>query len=167
MMKKAVLTFCAVAMLLPVQLLAEAKPDRRTTTDAFDDWAINCIEQEDKRLCEMKQNLLNQNQALVAVLSLAKKPDGNMLFQIALPHLLDLTKPVAIIVDDKQLATPPFNFCNKTACFVVPADAESLIKAFRKGNSGRIQSVTITGEPIVLGFSLKGFSAAIDSLGSR
>ena len=156
-----------VLLLLPALLLAEEKPDRRSTTDAFDDWVINCVEQEGKKACEMKQSLLNSNKALVAVLSLAKKTDGTILFQIALPHLLDLTRPVELTVDDKKLSSHPFNFCNKIACFVIPADIDKLMTAFRKGNSGQIKSVTITGEPIVLGFSLKGFSSAVESLKKR
>ena len=157
----------AILLFQPALLMAEAKPDRRTTTDAFDDWAINCVEQEGKKACEMKQSLLNSNKALVAVLSLGKKSDGSILFQLALPHLLDLTRPVELTVDDNKLSSYPFNFCNKAACFVIPAETDKLMAAFRKGNAGQIKSVTITGEPIVLGFSLKGFSSAVESLKKR
>lgn len=162
------LSFIFIALvLLPASVLAESKPDRRTTTDAFDDWVVNCIEQDGKKACEMKQNLLNANKALVAVLSLAKKNDGSILFQVALPHLLDLTRPVELVVDGQKIASYPFNFCNKVACFVLPADVDKLMKTFRKGNNGQIKSATITGEPIVLGFSLKGFSLAVDDLKKR
>lgn len=154
-------------LLISSSAFAADTPDRRTTTDAFEDWVINCVEQGKDKACEMKQSLLNSNKQLVAILSLAKKADGKMLFQLALPHLLDLTKPVSLTVDENRLAAYPYNFCNKTACFVIVADTTAMLKTFRKGSAGKIQAVTITGEPIALGFSLKGFSAAIDNLSTR
>ncbi|MEJ2213950.1 MAG: invasion associated locus B family protein [Gammaproteobacteria bacterium] len=156
-MKKILFTL-VIFLIAPVIMASE--PNVKTTTESYQDWQIACVEQGQQARCEMRQNLLNQNKGLVAVLSMAAKPDGSLLFQIALPHLLDLKVPVEIVVDEKKAADLPYSFCNATACFVVVDQPKTLIGAFRAGTVGRIKALSIANEDVVLGFSLKGFSCA-------
>lgn len=160
-MKKILLT---MLILFVSKSVLSAEPNVRTTTEAYQDWQIACVEQGVQARCEMRQNLLNQNKALVAVISLATKNDGNLLFQIALPHLLDLKTPVEITVDEKKAADLPYSFCNATACFVVVEQSTKLVSAFRAGTVGRIKARNLAKEEVVLGFSLNGFSSAMDNL---
>ncbi len=151
--------------LLSVSAHAEQQPNLKKSSETYSDWLVECIESQEQKRCEMKQNLVNQNQQLIAVFSLIKrKADKSTLVQIALPHLLDLTTQVKVAIDDKNTKSLPFKFCNRTACFVIIDNDAKFISQLQKGNAGLVTSKVVNGEDLKLNFSLKGFSAALKAL---
>ncbi len=145
-------------------VLAEDQPNVKTTTENYKDWQIACVEQGDIKRCEMKQTLVNQERKPVSVLSLAKKNNKELLMQIALPHLLDLSVPVELDVDGKKVASLPFKFCNRAACFVIVDNNAAIFNSFKKGSGGLITTRAINDEEIKLNFSLSGFTSAVNNL---
>lgn len=147
---------------ISLNCLAE-EPSSRTVKETFKDWAVICVEQAGNKQCEAKQTLVNQDNNVVAVITVVIK-EKNKILQLTLPHLLDLTKLVKISVDSKASMIFPFKFCNRAACFVL-IDDDKIFNAFKKGTVGVI-SVKALGSPknLDLNFSLRGFSAALKSL---
>jgi len=154
----------SASLLLLASSISAEEPSGRTVTETFTDWQLVCVEQGKVKRCEVKQTLVNQDNNVVAVITVAKKPDNELLLQLTLPHLLDLTKAVAVSVDGATPRTYPFRFCNKAACFVLAED-KKLFAAFKKGSAGVLAVKPIgTAETMNLNYSLKGFSAALKSL---
>jgi len=156
----------AIALLFPAWLVAEEKPEVKTSTETYKDWQLACVEQGEVKRCEIKQTLLNKDSKPVSVISLAKKNNNDLLMQIALPHMLDLSVPVQLDVDGKNQASLPFKYCNSIACFIFVDNDTTLFSAFKKGSSGTISTRSVTGEGIKLEFSLSGFSSAVSNLPS-
>jgi invasion protein IalB len=152
------------SLLISSMLQAEEQPNVKTTTENYKDWQLACVEQGATKRCEIKQTLLNKDSKPVSVISLAKKNNKDLLMQIALPHMLDLSVPVKLDVDGKNQASLPFKYCNRAACFIFVDNDNALFNAFKKGYAGTINTQTVTGEAIKLGFSLNGFSSAASNL---
>lgn len=151
-------------MIFSTLTLAEEQPNVKTSTENYKDWQIACVEQGVVKRCEMKQTLVNKDRKPVSVISLAKKNKKELVMQIALPHLLDLSVPVKLDVDGKNQASLPFKFCNRVACFVIVDNNTVIFNAFKKGSGGTISTKAVTGEEIKLNFSLNGFVAALSNL---
>jgi len=158
---KKVLSVLALVMSLPV---AAEQPNMKTTSEAYKDWVVACVEQEGVKRCEMKQTLIKQNQQTIAVFSAVKRSQKDTLMQIALPHMLDLTIPVKMTVDGKLVKNLPFKFCNQVACFVLMENDKQVIDAFKVGTAGEVEVQVMNGQQMKLDFSLSGFSAAMNNL---
>jgi len=157
-MKKLLIT---VSLFLLSSLVVAEAPSSKTITETFSDWQLVCIEKGKNKQCEVKQMLSDKAGNVVAVLTVGKSKANKKIFQITLPHLLDLTQSVTLFIDEKNFTKLPFNFCNNSACFVISED-NKILSAFRGGSSGHIQ-VKLFGakEYLNMNFSLKGFSAAL------
>jgi len=152
------------SLLLVGGVVQAEEPSARTITETFKDWQINCVERGGQKACEMKQTLVNGNQQVVAVLSLAKQSKSGNVMQIVLPHLVDLTVPVELSIDGEKATKLPYNFCNQTGCFVQIKNDTPFINKFKKGQSASIKSLTLGGDSLDLNISLNGFSQAYKSL---
>lgn len=152
--------------LLASAVLAE-EPNARTVTETYQDWQLVCSERNKATQCEARQQVMNQNQQTVALLTLAIVPEKKQLLQIALPHLLDLTKQVAIVIDEQKPRPYPFRFCNPTACFLIVEAGDPLFDQLKKGSAGVIKVTPMGQAEVGFKFSLKGFSAALASLEKR
>ncbi|NNJ90229.1 MAG: hypothetical protein HKP55_01025 [Gammaproteobacteria bacterium] len=161
-MKK--LLLLAFSLLISSTLQAEEQPNIKTSTENYKDWQLACVEQGAVKRCEIKQTLLNKDSKPVSVISLAKKNNNDLLMQIALPHMLDLSVSVQLDVDGKKQASLPFKYCNSVACFIFVDNDTALFNAFKKGSAGTISTRALTGEGIKLDFSLSGFSSAVSNL---
>ena len=69
----------AIALLFPAWLLAEEKPEVKTSTETYKDWQLACVEQGEVKRCEIKQTLLNKDSKPVSVISLAKKNNNDLI----------------------------------------------------------------------------------------
>ena len=141
-----------------------ADSDMKTTTETFKDWQLVCVEQTDKKVCEMKQTLVNDKNQVVSVISLAKNSATSTMLQIALPHMVDLGVPVYIETDGAKVADLSYKFCNQVACFVVLDNDQKMLNAFIKANKGLLKFQTVAGQSVSLNFSLNGFSGALGNL---
>jgi invasion protein IalB len=152
------------ALLLAVPLHATAaEPNVRTVTETYQDWLVVCTEREGNKQCQAQQQLVNKNKQVVVQLTLAKTDKAKQLLQIALPHMMDLTKPVGIVVDGQKARPYPYRYCNKAACFVQVEGNDPLFAILGKGTDGAVR-VTPMGageqKEQELKFSLKGYAAA-------
>lgn len=140
------------------------EPNVRTVTETFQDWLVVCAERAGNKQCEARQQLANsKTKQMVMQLTLVKPDKAKQVFLIALPHMLDLTKPVGIVVDGQKARPYPWRFCNKAACFVQVEGNDPLFAVLGKGTEGAVR-VTAMGpgeqKEQEIKFSLKGYAAA-------
>ncbi|MBF0256768.1 MAG: invasion associated locus B family protein [Gammaproteobacteria bacterium] len=152
-----------IAALLASTSLQAEEPNNRTVTETYQDWQVVCIEQDQQARCEARQQLVNQNRQPVALISVGKNDDSTIL-QFALPHLMDLTQVVKISIDDQKAQSYPYRFCNQAACFVQVDGKDPLLASFKKGTAGSLELTPLGQQPVRFGFSLKGFSVALERL---
>jgi len=153
-----------LSLLLAGSVLAE-EPNIRTSSETYRDWEVTCIERGDQRQCEMKQTLVNQNNQLISVLTLAKtETSDNLLVQLIMPHMVDLTAAVNVQVDHNLAFELPYRFCNQIACYVLVENNPDMIEQFKEGTQASITAFLVNGQRLGLSFSLNGFSAAAQAL---
>lgn len=153
----------ALIGLLAAGLMQAEEPNNRTVTETYQDWQVVCVEQNKQTRCEARQQLVNPSRQPVALISVGKNDDSAIL-QFALPHLMDLTQAVKISIDDQKAQSYPYRFCNQAACFVQVDGKDPLLASFKKGTAGSLELTPLGQQPVRFGFSLKGFSAAVERL---
>lgn len=166
----------AALLVLPLSAVAApstpsatpSEPNVRTVTETYQDWLVVCAERDGNKQCEARQQLASsKTKQVVMQLTLVKPDKARQIFQIALPHMLDLTKQVGIAVDGQKARTYPYRFCNKAACFVQVEGNDPLFAVLGKGTDGIIRVTAMgTGEQKEqeIKFSLKGYAAAAGRL---
>lgn len=166
-MKKLV-SAAALAVVLSISCSADdSTPDAKTTNEQFGDWQLICIQTSQKEQCRISQTLSNPQGQTVSVLNVFKDVSGNNVIELALPLMVDLISSPRIQVDENDAVTYPYNLCNGQACFSLVND-EDLINAFKAGQGATISFKPISArESVSIGYSLKGFSRALQALVSK
>lgn len=159
---KKILSLAIVYSLLNLNAVAD-EPSIKTSSSVYQDWELACVEQGENKRCEVKQTLSNNAGQVVAVLTVAK-PDKETLFQVALPHMLDLKRGVKLEVDGNALKTLEYSFCNQAACFILEREPKELISSFNKGTESQLVATQLDGKKLTLVVSLNGFAAALKAL---
>ena len=131
------------------------------------DWTVRC-EQTDagQRNCLIFQTLADQdNDRPVLQISVGyPNPGGGPAAMLIVPLGVALEPGMRIQVDEEPTIQAPFNHCNRMGCVVgFPMTAE-LIDAFKRGITSRVTVFDLTGQPISLDVSLRGFTAGFDSI---
>lgn len=163
---KAIFPSLLITALWSCAAAAQSGPNLKTTSEVYSDWELVCVEQSDQKTCQAKQTILNEQKAMVSVIEVAETDAGAMIVQIALPHMLDLSKSPKMVIDQQAEFDAPYKFCSPQACFIILEDA-SILDAFAEGNSGIITAPTLNGSAFEIGFSLLGFKAAYESLSAQ
>ena len=143
--------------------LAEG-PDEKTTSQRFKDWESICVERASTTQCRATQTLVNQQGQTVAVLNWYRPNAERMVFELAVPLLVDLSQGVAVSFDGAEPLKRNLRFCNNVACFVLAESDQELLDNFKRGSGGTLSFTPFGQQSNALNFSLQGFSAAYDSL---
>ncbi|NVK00275.1 MAG: invasion associated locus B family protein [Oceanospirillaceae bacterium] len=145
----------------------ETAPDAKTTTEQFGDWQMLCNQVADSERCRISQVLTNTSGQTVSVLNVFKDANGKRVVELALPLMVDLLVPPTIRVDDQESTMHSYNLCNAQACFALIGD-DALIEEFKAGQSAVISFKPVSAvETVQIGYSLKGFSRALQALQSK
>ncbi len=130
-----------------------------------DDWEIRCIEAEsEERLCALSQMLFDDAGNRVAEVNVrALRPGGAAAAGVTIITPLGtlLTEGVGIKVDDGAPERYAFTWCERIGCVARFGLSPSALQLYVQGLAAQvtIYSVLDTGAPVVLGMSLKGFTA--------
>jgi invasion protein IalB len=146
--------------------------DPASTTATFGDWIMRCqrlgANAQVGRFCEVAQVLAVQGQtAPIAEIAVGRVDrNSKMRLTIALPpNILISAAPRADLgaTDDEGIALA-WRRCTRGSCF---ADAELNDAAVNRWRSqsgpGRLQFTNAAGQALILPFSLRGFSQALDA----
>lgn len=166
-MKKAIFTGLLIVGLANSGLADDSSPDAKTTTEQFGDWQLLCTQLSSQEQCRISQTLNNQQRQTVSVLNVFKDVNGSKVVELALPLMVDLISQPSIQIDEQEPVTYPYNLCNGQACFTLVND-ESLIDAFKAGQAATVSFKPVSvPDPVKIGYSLKGFSRALQALDSK
>lgn len=127
-------------------------------------WLMSCSNQAnpDELPCEFSQSLVvaqgNQRLATASFSRSAGKPATRATMTV--PVGVALSEGVSVAVDDKPVATLPYDSCDGQGCYASAAVDEGWLAAMR---AGKVLTATVRGRDggdIALGFQLQGFSKA-------
>lgn len=135
---------------------------------AFDDWAIGCEAppQGDEKVCFTFQNIVLQEggQRLLHVAAGYIGPEGGPIAVLTLPLGINLVPGIALQIDQAEAWRLAAERCLPDGCkFGLVLDKDRLW-TFKAGNGGRVVFQDGGGRNINVPFSLKGFTAAFESL---
>ena len=166
-MKNAMLMGLLTAGLCNFALADDSSPDAKTTTEQFGDWQLLCTQVAAQEQCRISQTLNNQQGQTVSVLNVFQDANGSKIVELALPLMVDLVTRPSIQVDEQESETYPYNLCNGQACFTLVND-EALIDAFKAGQAATVSFKPVSvAESVKIGYSLKGFSRALQALDAK
>ena len=144
---------------------SQSQPDAKITNEQYKDWTYNCLMSSAEEQCEIVTKILSSDGGTFAQLSFQiNKDELDPLFQIAVPTLIDLKKPVDLKVDNSPLVELGYSFCNPQACFVAERASIELINALKGGNELVMQLRSVVNGDITAKVSLLGFTDAFARL---
>jgi invasion protein IalB len=160
----------ASILLMTGAALAQAAapaPAARPEIKTVGDWFVRCFPAQSPSPCDVFQELDNQTtRRRVLSLSLAFVPSlDRHIVQITVP--LDVSIPKGVVIQTDSYTSPvlKYRMCNRDGCFVQMAVDNAMVEALsRSGPAGKVNIVADGGKTYPIGFSLKGFAAAHDSM---
>lgn len=135
--------------------------------ETFEDWQVRCA--PDGSDCFLYQLALDQESNPVAEVSLVKLPASSEAaagVTVVSPLGTLLTTGVMLQIDDGEQRQYPFAWCSQVGCFSRFGLAQVSIDAMKRGRSASLALVSVNQPeaPVSLAVSLRGFTAAFDSL---
>lgn len=133
----------------------------------FGDWELRC--ETTSGNCFMYQLARDQNDNPVAEISIVALPDQAEAaagVTVITPLGTALAEGVVMQVDTGEARKYPFNWCTRSGCYARFGLTSAEVDAMRKGAQAlvRIVSISAPDKPVVLPFSLSGFTAAHKAL---
>jgi invasion protein IalB len=138
-----------------------------SVNETHGDWIVLCSKAEAKQICLMtQQQRKNDTKQLVIAAEISTDQNDQIRGTIILPFGLQLAAGVTVQVDDGVVSNPsPFATCLPTGCIVqVLLDAPTLQTLRGGSNVKLVAKAHDSGQNVLLGLSLKGFSTALDRL---
>lgn len=152
----------------PAEGAAPTEPEvLEIVRETHGDWEVRCL--PDGNDCFLYQLALDETENPVAEFSMVRLPaGGEATAGVTVVTPLGTLLPAGLVlqIDSAQARQYDFTFCSQVGCFARFGLAEDAIAAMKRGRSGRLQLVSIGApeQPVSLGLSLIGFTAAYDSL---
>ena len=148
---------------------AAAPPEPQIDIQTFGDWELRC--ETSTRNCFMYQLARDEQQNPVSEISIVALPEENEAavgVTAITPLGTDLTQGVVMQIDNAQARQYPFNWCTRSGCYARFGLTDAELSAMRAGNRAlvRIVSISAPEQPVMLSFSLSGFTAAHAALTS-
>ncbi len=163
--------FSLVALAIVAMPLAALAQDAEapTVTERFDDWVLSCTTAEDgQEACEIRQVLLTSAEnRLVAAMALTNAGGSYSLLGIVPLGARLQETPTLAIDDSSNVVSGNYVQCLGSGCRVMFSITDSTVDAMGSGENVRITLTRPNGQPIRIGFSLKGFTAARNALDAR
>lgn len=152
---------------------AAAQPPATYVDGVFDDWQRECLRNpggDDP--CQVTQILRESPEASpIGKITLGLLPEGSEAVagsMIILPLGTLLTQQVVLGVDSAAGKRYPFRYCDRLGCVAQIGFTAAEVAGFKAGNAGKL-TIVPAAQPdakVEVAISLKGFTAAYDSLGT-
>ena len=172
-----ILTF----LIISNKIFAETDPPK-VTTQQFQNWTYQCVENEKRKTCEVSQNIRIQNSninfSIVYNRFLNQSNETKKSITIVAPLGVDLNTQLALRFDGKEQINLRWSTCEQIGCLVFitnnSKDEKILVmydKIFgllNKSNGLEIAVKALAGnQPIAIQSNLNGFGAAAKKLNSE
>lgn len=146
---------------------AAAPPQGRPDVKAVGDWVVRCFPITSPSPCDIYQELNDQRtQQRVLSFSIAYVPSLDRHgIQITVP--LEVSIPRGLVIETDSFKSQPMKYrmCDRTGCFVqMPIENAAINSIAKSGPDAKVRIFADSGKSYELKFSLKGFSAAHDSM---
>ncbi|MCZ2328400.1 invasion associated locus B family protein [Bartonella sp. F02] len=175
---KKLLSFCVISAFLsfPFSAFAQnAKPPAATLpngasslSETYGLWSVNCGIQEDRKVCFINRQEVNDQNRIVLAMNLVLNSDGMVSGELVVPFNILVSKPINLQVDDgKAIIETSIRTCVPTGCIVPVAFDKNFVTALRSGKRLKlVMTAAIPGEPTLNDFfvQLNGFSNALNRL---
>ncbi|MGB1110463.1 MAG: invasion associated locus B family protein [Gammaproteobacteria bacterium] len=164
----AVFNTLAISFALGLGLLTTPATHAAKTGDTFQDWKIQCEtpKPEVGEICHAFQNLTmkegNQRVLHIAVGFLPEKDNPVAIF--TLPLGVALPPGVQLQVDEGEKSRFPIEVCTPDGCRAGLEVKPELMTALKAGSKAKITFANMQRQGLTVPVSLKGFTAAINSL---
>ncbi len=146
---------------------AAAPPQGRPDVKAVGDWVVRCFPITSPSPCDIYQELNDQRtQQRVLSFSIAYVPSLDRHgIQITVPLEVSIPRGLVIETDSFKSQSMKYRMCDRTGCFVqMPIENAAINSIAKSGPDAKVRIFADSGKSYELKFSLKGFSAAHDSM---
>jgi len=149
------------------------KPGQTYVKTTQGDWEIRCIKTPDGKNepCQMSQLLHDSAGTPTAELSVFNVDDPMIAggASIVTPLETLLTRAVTVSINGAAAKRYPFNYCNQVGCISQIGFTKDEVAALKSGSTATVTIVPAASpdQTVDLTVSLKGFTAAFDSLPKR
>ena len=130
--------YIIITILLSTKLLAETNPPK-VTTQQFQNWTYQCVEDEKKKTCEVSQNIRIQNSninfSIVYNKFLNESKDTKKSITIIAPLGVDLNTQLALRFNGTGQININWTTCEQVGCLVYLTDNskdEKMINLYKK-----------------------------------
>ena len=132
-------------------------------------WEVRCIKLSENETCTLYQLLKDKNDISVAEINIEVLPLGNQAsagITLITPLGTSLTAQLGWHIEDEKIRQYPYSWCEQSGCVARFGLTEEDISSMKKGGNGKVYVVSIAtpNEPFELKLSLKGFTAAWNSV---
>jgi invasion protein IalB len=149
----------------------ETDPAKPTAlSETYDAWTVQCATtgegEQQRRQCQMSQELLQQeSRQRVLLVAIAKdKGNANAKATLVLPFGLLLAEGIRIEIGQQEFARGSFRTCFPAGCIVEIDLPEEAIKELQSGTVASVHMTANNNQPVKTDVSLKGFGAAYKRL---
>ena len=162
--------------------IADEKSPPKVTTQQYDNWTYQCVENGKNKNCEVSQTIRIQNTNINFSVTYSKflneKKKEISLITIISPLGIDLKRSLSLRVDNEETIEIPWSSCEQIGCLVFLTKGsgnsemdniyEKVYKNFISGNQLEIEVLGYASrQPLVIQSNLKGFKQATDKLNSE
>ena len=139
--------------------------------EVFQDWTVRCDQNPSNAAaggCFIYQNVVNkENQKAVMHIAIGYlSSDQTPAAVITLPLGIRLPPGVAVQIDENQPNRVPIERCLPEGCKVQFRLDAAQVSSFKAGIAGKLTFQDAGGRAVAIPFSLKGFTAALNAIGS-
>ena len=167
-----------IPLIITTNLFAETNPPK-VTTQQFQNWTYQCVEDKKIKTCEVSQNIRIQNSninfSVVYNKFLNQDKESKKSISIIAPLGVDLNTQLALRFDGKEEINLRWSTCEQIGCLVFITNNskdEKIIEMYKKiydllnkSNGLEIAVKALVGnQPIAIQSNLNGFSAAAKKL---
>ena len=139
-----------------------------TEPTLYKDWGRTCKTPEgmDKEVCFIFQRVsLKESGSTILSVSVGYRAEQQKTMMVlTLPLGVSLIPGMEIQIDSGQVMRTPYSVCLANGCRAVFAIESPVIKAMQQGNRMQVTALNTQGKRLELLISLKGFTAAYNSI---
>jgi invasion protein IalB len=140
-------------------------PKPPTLSETYDAWTVQCATtgqgDQQRRQCQMTQELLQQESRQRMLLFAIIKGEGNAKATLVLPFGLLLSEGIRIDIGQQEFARGSVKTCFPAGCIVEIELPQEAVAELQAGSTASVFMTAINNQSIKTDVSLKGFGAAI------